>query len=165
VPLENYTVRCPHPVDLTRCYEIESTAYEGDEAATRAKIQKRIATYPQGFMVIEIDGLITGFINSGSTDHIQMADEDFKELIGHTPDGRHNVILSVAVHPDYQGQGLCSILMANYVLRMHRLKKESIHLMCRQRHIGLYEKLGFKYLRKSESSHGKLTWHEMVLRL
>lgn len=34
------------PQDATRCYQIESTAYEGDEAATLEKIALRISEYP-----------------------------------------------------------------------------------------------------------------------
>ena len=70
------------PADLDRCFAIESIAYEGDEAATREKIATRIATWPQGFIVAEVDGLVAGFINSGAAYQVEMADEAFKELIG-----------------------------------------------------------------------------------
>lgn len=43
-------LRSPTPADADRCFEIESAAYEGDEAATYAKIATRIAEYPQGFL-------------------------------------------------------------------------------------------------------------------
>ena len=161
---ENYTIRSPQTADTECCYEIESSSYEGDEAATREKIAHRIQTYPEGFMVIETDRGIVGFINSGSTNHVVMSDESFKEMVGHDPNGRHNVIMSVVVRQDFQGHGISSILMHNYILRMRRLKKESIHLMCKDRHIGLYGKYGFTYERQS-SSHGGMSWHEMVLNL
>lgn len=162
---ESYAIRSARPEDVDRCYEIESISYEGDEAATREKIAKRIATYPDGFMVIEIGEAIVGFVNSGSTHQVKMSDEYFKELVGHDPDGKHNVILSVVVHPEFQGKGLSSILMHNYILRMRKLKKESIQLMCKERHIALYEKFGFRYLMMSSSTHGGMSWHEMILSL
>ncbi len=40
--------RNAQPADAGRCFEIETSAYEGDEAATHAKISKRIETYPEG---------------------------------------------------------------------------------------------------------------------
>lgn len=163
--LNNYTIRSPRQEDADACYEIEIAAYEGDEAATREKIAKRIQTYPEGFMIIETDGDIVGFINSGSTNHVVMSDERFKELVGHDPAGRHNVIMSVVVRPDVQGRGISTVLMHNYILRMKQLKKESIHLMCKDRHIAFYEKFGFLYEKKSASSHGGMSWHEMVLNL
>jgi ribosomal protein S18 acetylase RimI-like enzyme len=162
---ESYTIRSARPEDVDRCYEIESISYEGDEAATREKIAKRVAIYPDGFMVIEVGGAVVGFVNSGSTHLVVMSDEGFKELVGHDPDGKHNVIMSVVVHPEFQGKGLSSILMHNYILRMRKLKKESIHLMCKERHIALYEKFGFRYLKRSASNHGGMSWHEMILNL
>jgi ribosomal protein S18 acetylase RimI-like enzyme len=162
---DKYTIRSAKPEDAARCHEIETLAYQGPEAATREKIQNRIRTYADGFLVIEINGLVAGFINSGSTDHVVMSDESFKDLVGHDPAGKHNVILSVVVHPEFQGQGLSSILLHNYILRMRRLKKKSIQLMCKKQHIALYEKFGFRYLKKSKSSHGGMSWHEMMLEL
>ena len=35
--------RSPTPADTDRCFDIESTAYEGDEAATHAQIATPIA--------------------------------------------------------------------------------------------------------------------------
>jgi ribosomal protein S18 acetylase RimI-like enzyme len=163
--LSNYIIRSPRLADLDRCFEIETISYEGDEAATREKIKTRIENYPMGFMVIEINNEVAGFINSGCADNVQMSDEEFKELIGHHPDGKHNVIMSVVVHPDYQGLGLSSILLVNYVLRMKRLNKVSIQLMCKEIHIKLYERFGFKYVKPSISDHGGLSWHEMVMSL
>ena len=159
----DYTIRSAVPADLDRCHLIEAIAYEGDEAATREKIKTRIETYPTGFMVVEIGGEIAGFINSGCADDVRMSDREFKELVGHHPDGRHNVILSVAVHPKWQGRGIASILLVNFVLRMKRLKKTSIQLMCREMHIPLYERFGFSYVRPSQFAHGGKSWHEMEM--
>jgi hypothetical protein len=64
-----------------------------------------------------------------------------------------------------KGKGLSAILMHNYVLRMRQLKKESIQLMYKDRHIALYEKFGFRYVKRSASSLGGMSWHEMILNL
>jgi len=151
--------------DLDRCFAIETLAYEGDEAATREKIATRIATWPQGFIVAEVDGVVAGFVNGGSAFEVQMSDEAFKELIGHDPAGPHVVIMSVVVHPDFQGQGLAKRLMREFIERMRAQGKASIHLMCKERHIPLYAGLGFAYLKPSDSEHGGMAWHEMVLAL
>ena len=91
--------------DLDRCYAIESTAYAGDQAASREKIGKRIEIYPEGFLVLEFEGEIAGLINSGATDNVQLSDEEFKELTGHDPNGKKIVIMSIAIHPEFQGKG------------------------------------------------------------
>jgi ribosomal protein S18 acetylase RimI-like enzyme len=151
--------------DLDRCYEIETSAYEGDEAATREKIATRIREYPQGFVVLERDGEIVGFINSGCADEVVMSDEAFKELVGHNPDAPNVVIMSVVIAPENQGEGYSTILMRHFVEQAAKAGKRSIHLMCRERHIDLYRKFGYRYVQPSPSDHGGMAWHEMVMEL
>ena len=151
--------------DAARCFEIERAAYEGAEAATEEKIAKRIAVYPEGFLVMEIDGQIVGFINSGCARHVVMSDESFKDLVGHEPDAPNVVIMSVVVDPAHQGRGYSTLLMREFVARMRLAGKATIHLMCKSRHVGLYAKQGYRYVKLSGSTHGGMTWHEMVMEL
>jgi ribosomal protein S18 acetylase RimI-like enzyme len=151
--------------DLDRCFQIETVSYAGDEAASKEKILTRIKTYPEGFVVLENDNEIIGFINSGATDDVQLSDEEFKELIGHDANGRCIVIMSVVVHPDYQGQGMASVLMKHFIEAMQNLGKEEIFLICQTELIGLYEKFGFELIGISDSDHGGLSWHDMSLTL
>ena len=151
--------------DLNRCYEIESTAYEGDEAATREKIAKRINQYPDGFLVMELDGQLIGFINSGCAETVVMSDEEFKELVGHSSAAPNVVIMSVVIDPRCQGKGYATELMRRFVDRCRAMGKATIHLMCKERHVALYSKLGYRYVQPSLSSHGGMAWHEMVMTL
>lgn len=151
--------------DVNRCFEIERSAYQGDEAATQAKIAKRIETYPKGFLIAETDGCIVGFINSGCTHEVQMSDEEIKELIGHDPDAPNVVIMSVVVAPNEQGNGHSRALMEEFVDRMRQMDKQVIHLMCKEYHVPLYEKLGYVYSKPSASEHGGIAWHEMSMTL
>lgn len=151
--------------DLDRCYTIEQEGYAGDEAATREKIEHRILTYPEGFLVAENETEVIGFINCGACHEVELSDEDFKELIGHDAAGKHIVVMSVVVHPDYQRQGYASHLMRHFIKQMQRLNKEDIYLICQGELIGFYEQFGFEYLNVSASEHGGLDWHEMRLAL
>lgn len=157
--------RSARPADADRCLEIETSAYEGDEAATLEKITKRIEVYPEGFLVLEIDGEVVGFINCGCAHDVEMSNEDFKELIGHDPDAPNVVIMSVVVDPSQQGKGLSRELMVEFVERMKEMGKATIHLMCKECHVRLYEKFGYRYLQPSASDHGGMTWHEMSMDL
>jgi ribosomal protein S18 acetylase RimI-like enzyme len=159
------TFRWAVPQDAARCYEIESTAYEGEEAATADKIRKRIDLYPQGFLVLEIGGSIVGFINSGCAFDVELSDESFKELVGHDPDAPNVVIMSVVVDPGFQGQGHARNLMQEFVERMRAANKSTIHLICKSRHVEFYAKQGYRYVRPSSSTHGGMAWHEMMLAL
>jgi GNAT superfamily N-acetyltransferase len=151
--------------DANRCFEIETAAYEGDEAATLEKIAKRIVLYPAGFLILETAGEIAGFINSGCAHEVAMSDEAFKELIGHDPDAPNVVIMSVVIDTPHQGKGLSRALMTEFVQQMTALGKAEIHLMCKERHVPLYEAFGYRYLRPSASDHGGMAWHEMSMAL
>ncbi|AAN68191.1 Acetyltransferase, GNAT family [Pseudomonas putida KT2440] len=157
--------RTPVPADAERCYAIEIGAYEGDEAATLEKIRTRITQYPQGFLVLESDGEIVGFINSGCAHEVVMSDEAFKELVGHDPAAANVVIMSVVVDPAHQGKGYAKVLMNEFIGRMHAAGKQTIHLMCKEQHVALYQKLGYRYVKPSPSDHGGMAWHEMVMDL
>jgi len=158
-------IRTVKEQDLDRCFEIESVSYSGDEAATKDKILKRIKNYPEGFIVIENDREIIGFINSGATHAVELSEEEFKELIGHDPEGKYIVILSVVVHPDYQGKGMVSKLMNSFIDRMRALGKSDIYLICQTELIDMYARYGFVDLGASNSDHGGLSWNEMSLTL
>ncbi|QFT94624.1 Acetyltransferase (GNAT) family protein [Roseovarius sp. THAF9] len=151
--------------DAKRCFEIETAAYEGDEAATLEKIYKRIEGYSDGFIILEERGEIVGFINCGCAHEVEMSDEEFKELVGHDPDAPNVVIMSVVVDAEEQGRGHSRALMDEFVGRMRRMDKATIYLMCKEHHVPLYQKLGFGYLRPSASDHGGMAWHEMSMTL
>lgn len=159
------TFRLARPEDAERCYAIEVDAYEGEEAATLAKISKRIRDYPQGFLIMEHHGQIIGFINSGCAYKVCMSDEAFKELIGHDAAAPNVVIMSVAIDPAFQGRGYANTMMHTFVRQMRAEEKTTIHLMCKDRHVGLYSRLGFQYQRPSNSDHGGMAWHEMAMTL
>jgi ribosomal protein S18 acetylase RimI-like enzyme len=151
--------------DLDRCFEIEHLSYDGDEAANKDKIKRRIEQYPQGFIVLETEGTVMGFINSGATDHVEMSDDAIKEMIGHNPSGSKIVIMSVVVHPGVQGKGYGKQLMESFITRMQSFGKSSIHLMCQKIYVPFYEQFGFQLHGASQSEHGGLQWFEMSLTL
>lgn len=157
--------RNARPADANRCFEIETSAYEGGEAATLEKIARRIDVYPEGFLILEAEGQVVGFINCGCARTVEMSDEAFKELVGHDAEAPNVVIMSVVVDPAFQGRGLSRALMADFVERMRGLDKATIHLMCKEHHVSLYEKFGYSYLRPSASDHGGMSWHEMSMSL
>ncbi|SFL90794.1 GNAT family N-acetyltransferase [Shimia aestuarii] len=159
------TLRPARHSDANRCFALETAAYGGPEAASLERISKRIANYPRGFLVLEIDGNVVGFINSGCARDVEMSDDAFKELIGHDPDAPNVVILSVVVDPAHQGTGLSRALMVEFIARMQAMGKETIHLICKEHHVPLYERFGYAYDRPSASNHGGKTWHEMSMQL
>jgi len=92
-----------------------------------------------------------------------MSDEAFKELVGHSPEAPNVVIMSVVVDPAHQGKGYSTLLMTEFVQRMRAMGKQTIHLMCKERHVSLYTRMGYRYVQPSPSDHGGMAWHEMVM--
>jgi N-acetylglutamate synthase-like GNAT family acetyltransferase len=86
-------------------------------------------------------------------------------MVGHDPDGRNVVIMSVVVHEKYQRQGIAGMLLKNFISNAKRAGKDNIFLLCKSPLIAFYENYGFEYLRESKSIHGGVEWHEMVLNL
>lgn len=112
--------------------------------------------------MLDVGGQVAGFINSGCAHRVVMSDEAFKELVGHDPVAPEVVIMSVVVDPAFQGQGHSARLMAEFIARMRQAGKRAIHLMCKDWHVALYERMGFREVRPSTSNHGGMAWHEML---
>lgn len=151
--------------DLDRCCQIEAAEFPPGEAASKGKILKRIQEFSEGFYVVEIDGDVVGFINSGATDKPDLSDEEFKELVGHNPDGKSVVVMSVVVHKTMQGKGLGEELMHQFIREMKQQHRHEIFLMCKAELEGFYHKFGFELRKMAKSSHGGSDWSEMWLKL
>ncbi len=161
---QNVKIRRVVEGDLDACFTIESTCYTTD-AATGEKIEKRIALFPEGFLVAEVDGQVVGMVNSGATDKDDITDDAFKDMTDHTNDGKHIVIFSLAVLSEFQGVGISRELMVKFIEVSRDLKKEKILLICKSGLISYYLKYGFLYAGKSKSTLGGFEWHEMYLPL
>ena len=148
--------------DLDDCYRVESACYTSD-GATRQKIQKRIKLFPKGFLVAEYGDRVIGLINSASTDREDITDEELKDMVSHDKDGRNMVIFSLAVLPEFQGNGISRQLMSRFIEISKVLKKEKILLLCKSELIPYYQNYGFLYGGKSRSKHGGFEWYEMNL--
>src|SRR5512146_2172394 len=153
------------PKDLEDCFLVETSGFPPEEAATRETILRRIDTFPQGFLVAEIDGRIVGMLNSCSTNKEDISDEELKQLIGHDPNGKNMVVFALAVLPVFQKRGIARQLMARCLEEARECQKAKVLLMCKHHLIAYYESMGFVHAGLSRSTHGGAEWHEMRLRL
>ncbi len=133
--------------DVDGCYRIESTCYTSD-GATREKMLKRVMLFSEGFLIAESKGKIIGFVNSASTDKEDIADEEFKDMVGHVKEGKNIVVFSLAVLPEFQGNGISKQLMARFVEVSKGLKKEKNPVNMQIRSDYLLQKLWFLIRRK-----------------
>ena len=151
--------------DLDSSYAIEITCFPADEAASKDNMRTRLTSFPQGYLVAELDNILVGHINSGATDKDDISDEALKAMIGHDADGENLVVFSVAVHPDYQRQGIASALMGAYIRLAKQMNKSTVLLLCKENLVNFYNNLGFENRGRSASTHGGAVWYEMCLRL
>lgn len=162
--MDSTIIRKVKPEDINDCYEVEYTCYTSD-GASKEKIGKRIQLFPEGFLVAEIHGKIVGIINSGATNVENISDEEFKDMIGHDSNGKNIVIFSLAVLPEFRGNGISKMLMSQFIKNSKEMKKENILLLCKTGLISYYRKYHFLYRGTSKSLHGGFSWHEMYLPL
>ncbi|MCJ2163104.1 MULTISPECIES: GNAT family N-acetyltransferase [unclassified Pseudodesulfovibrio] len=158
-------IRNVDPDDLTACHTIEANCFPPAEAAWTTSLRNRIEHFPEGFFVAEWEGRVVGQINSGSTNKDDITDEEFKQLIGHDPDGCHIVIFSLSVHPDFQRRGIADKLMSNFIEQAREMGKSTVKLLCKHDLIPYYARHGFLDEGLSASSHGGVPWHAMTLHL
>ncbi len=147
--------------DLDNCAGLEQLCYTDQEAATREHIAKRIETYPDGFFVAESEGQIIGMINCGATHMDDITDELYMQLAGHVRNGKHSVIFSLAVHPDYRGRGIAHELINLVIEASKKKQKQSVHLLCKKSLINFYEHLGFGSPKLTDSSFNNSNWYEL----
>jgi len=153
------------PKDLDECFLVETTGFPPEEAATRETIKLRIDTFPEGFLVAEVNGKVVGMLNSASTNKDDISDEELKQLIGHDVDGKNLVVFALAVLPEFRKLGIARQLMSRFASEARELKKEKVLLMCKPYLVAYYEGMGFAHVGLSASTHGGAEWHEMRLGL
>ena len=103
------------PQDLDECFTVETSGFPPEEAASRETIRLRMETFPEGFLVAEVDGRVVGILNSAATNQNDISDEELKQLIGHDPAGKNMVVFALAVLPEYQKQGIGSQLISLFM--------------------------------------------------
>ena len=163
--MNDVIIRHVLPRDLDECFLVEISGFPPEEAATRGTIKLRLETFPQGFLVAQMDGRVVGMLNSGATDKQDISDEELKQLIGHDPNGKNMVVFALVILPEFQKRGIAQQLMTRFVEEARARKKKNVLLLCKQHLIAYYERMGFVHLSLSRSMHGGAEWHEMRLAL
>lgn len=163
--MDEIIIRHVLPTDLDYCFLVETSGFPPEEAATKETIKLRLETFPQGFLVAQVNGRVVGILNSAATNKDDISDEELKQLIGHDPDGKNMVVFALAILPEFQKRGLSRQLMSRFVEEARGHKKENVLLLCKQHLIAYYERLGFDHVGLSMSTHGGAEWHEMRLAL
>lgn len=158
-------IRQVRPEDLDAVTRVEAVCFPEAEAATRDSFSQRIAAFPESFLVAEQDGEIIGFINGCVTDSRVIEDAMFEDVKLHDPDGAYQSIFGLDVVPEYQHQGVASLLMRQLIETAKTQGRKGLILTCKDRLIGFYETFGYRNLGVSQSVHGGAVWYDMILEI
>lgn len=158
------TIRTANMADLDGVTWVESQTFPPEEACTREVFAYRLATFPERFLVAELDGKIVGIVN-GCTTHEPLICDRLFEAEGHDPQGANQMIFGLAVLPDYQRQGIAAALMRAIIDLARKEGRRTVVLTCKARLIPYYETFGYENRGVSASVHGGAVWYDMVLPL
>lgn len=149
--------------DLERVAEIEEICFPQAEAASRSSFQQRIQSFPDSFLVAEVDGLLIGFINGCVTNSAVIYDELFSTTEHHIPDGKNLTVFGLDVLPNYRNQGIAAQLMNHFIQLAKNAHRKSVILTCKDRLVHYYESFGYVNNGLSQSTHGGAKWFDMTL--
>ncbi|MFV4951678.1 GNAT family N-acetyltransferase [Lactobacillus delbrueckii] len=152
--------------DLDRIVEIERAGFNEAEAGSPAKYKERIQKFTGSFLVArnleeEIVSFITGPVVNSKYDYIEdwMYEKETESLAG---PGGNQMVLTIAVHPDYRGQGIGSQLLDRFAETAKEMKRGRIALTCLEDRVPFYEKNGYVNHGQAESEHAGEIWYNMI---
>lgn len=152
--------------DLDKIVNIEAACFPKLEAASQESIKERINIFPDGFLLLELDNKIIGFINGAATNRETINDPMFEDMKAHhTNTGKNLAIYGVDIHPDYQGKGYSRPMMDIYIRNAKNNQRQNIILTCKAHLVNYYSSFGFESKGLSQSNHGGAEWYDMVLKL
>ncbi|MDD3279482.1 MAG: GNAT family N-acetyltransferase [Lachnospiraceae bacterium] len=158
-----YTIRPVQESELETIAEIEKACFPALEAAGLADFKERFKTCQGSFFVAEKeDGTIMGFCNGCSSNSEELTDDFYHETAKHDPDGKYQMIFGLDTLPAYQGHGVGRALMLQMIKSAKQRGKKAVILTCKEHMIPFYEKIGYQWMKKADSSHGGAVWYKMV---
>lgn len=160
---DRYEFRQVRPGESHAAAEVEALSFPPEEACTPAIMETRVKLAPDLFLVAEekSTGKIVGFITGIATEEDTLRDEFFTNTKCHDPNGAQAMILSLAVLPDYRGQGIASELVKLFLESQKKKKRIRAVLTCVPAKVEFYRNLGFSDRGESASVWGGERWNEM----
>lgn len=160
-------IRLAVPEDLEQITAVESAAFPPEEGASEEAFRWRLEHLKDSFFVAEQKGekenLIVGLIDGRPTDHMRLYDDIYEN--GGSITGKNQVVMGLAVLPEYQSEGIGSRLMGIFINKMKTAGYRHIILSCKEDKIGYYEQFGYENKGISASVHGGVRWYDMIRRL
>ena len=158
------TIRNATIADCPAITALEAACFPHAEAATYDSFATRLATFPDRFWLLYLDGELVSMVNGSLTDERNLRDEMFHDATLHDPAGRWQMIFGVATHPAHRCKGYAGILLKTAIEQCRREGREGLVLTCKQAKLDYYAKHGFISEGLSDSEHGGDVWYQMRIK-
>lgn len=148
--------------DLDLIYQIETTCFPVQEAASYQSLKDRLEVYPEGFEIFYKDQQPIGYIGGLKNNQCELPDKMYEDASLHQKNGNYQMIFSVCILPEYRRCGYARKMVKAYVEK----RQEDVNgfiLTCKDHLIPFYESCGFKFIQVSTSTHGNAKWNDMVI--
>jgi ribosomal protein S18 acetylase RimI-like enzyme len=155
----------PRSSDLAELMKIEQAGFTPEEAATTAAMRDRIEYINDTFIVARKSGQVVGFIVGPAIEPRYLTDDLFTETKPNRKSDKYQSVLSLAVAPAYQNQGIASHLLDELKVVAKEQKRRAITLTCLSNLISFYTENGFITAGVSKSEHAGETWYDMLFAL
>lgn len=129
--------------DLEEVVNLESAAFKMTKEQTKNDMMGRIENYPDTFLVAQEDGKVIGHIFGPAFNKRYIEDELYFENHPNQKDDRYQMVLSLAVLPEYRKQGVATKLIEAMTQEARKQNRQVISLTCLPKLIKFYEKRGF----------------------
>ena len=158
-----FTLRAATPKDVDILASIEAQSFPEAEMATRESFEKRLAGFPDCFLILFEDGEPVGLIDGMITNNRTISDDMFENASLHVPNGRWQSVFGLAVIPSKRHQGCASTLMRAFIEKARQEGRDGLILTCKEKLIPFYEGFGYVNCGVSKSVHGGAVWYDMEL--
>ena len=137
------TIREVQPSDLESIWLIGESNSDSQDEISIEMIKERIRNHAGTFLLASLNEEVIGYIigdeltkftQSDSRKQLEAAISDTNDFI---------TILDLAVHPDYQGQGFGTLLLAALKEVTRQQKRPGIYLLCEDELLAYFEMNGF----------------------
>ena len=157
----NYIIRQATIDDLEQIAALEALCFPPAEAASFGVLASRLASYPSGFFVAEVEGRIVSMVAGPITYGSFLVDSMYADTSCYAPSGKWQMIFGVETHPSYRGQGIAGAVLDAFLSYSRSLGLRGAVLTCKASLISYYARFGFVSEGESSSTHGGATWYQM----
>ncbi len=147
--------------DLDDIVAIEVANFPEGEAADRKTLEERIISFGTHFVCLRYEGRVISYAGGMVTDKRDFDNSMTTEASMHNEGGNWQMVFTIATLPEYQGQGLASWLVREFVRDARDQGRKGIVILCREEKLAFYKKYGFMNEGKSEFTKGGGEWYQM----